>query len=1350
MTKNAIHNFNLSIKNSADIKSSEHLTEAILKELAKVSKEMSQQKDIEQVWQEQQSLNTIAIVNNSNTSIGEGATNTTAEKNGKQIAVSNTSSAAEETMANLTVSTEGGTNGASGLIGTTSSVSETRISTSSASIGEGVADTSGGMTMSSPTSDNTTSPISGAEDNASNLSSGITTQTYANVAAQQTLTVPSMLQANSGEPTIEIIKAEIKKKLTVAINAKDFAAITYWTSISKAFDEEAKVQDFDGKPNNTLFTEMYAMLKKSNSIIQSQNFNWEIVREKMIGSIDTNILNGKISKGSKSRWELIRKQLNDDSINVANLFEQYDELFLLLKEVEELDSLPNTITITTKTKIYPNLNADNLYANIGKEAVYVFLKEINNEEVQGSAVNKGAVKIKNTEVTSFIVGESLEFFLDENFIKQNVFQKQNINWVVYNSKKKNDKGTIFINEGTSFRYNFDTAGTYKVEAYGNKPGANTKKNAGLSAFVELKIVAQEIVITSSGITKDGLTRASATEKLFKVALKNPEVKTLNPLKLYYQVESKTANKLTVISEEQELDSTGIVKFSMPNLGEYCIKVTSKDQYVLNKEYKINAIKNEVTSIGQAKKTLNKGIYLLGNPNNTLTLEAKTFKINPATDDEKENVKWIIYDSNNKPYLPTGSVVLTDDKNPKKMYLQKWSSFMVPLPKKEGQYTVEAYSDVKQGVKAKTVFNIEMIQAQITEAYWASSGGSKKEVSGFEGESNWIKASIPYYSNQTVRIYVYLNTIKTKYYCDVKTNENGAIFKEIKFDSNFKKLIEFQNRKNAKIGFKMLGIQNGNPYPFKTLANYEFDTALSVTTDVKILDAYFMYEGSRVTTKDEIPFNKKGTTVTIVAKTQNMVGKEIVLTAHKVGEKPAFRHRVIVNSEGVATTKFDIVPAKGVKNGTVNKYYVGIEEYSTKHLNDKMMNLVVGVASKGKKTANLTWGSLVNQKFREKVIEICEDLWPENTIEMANGLMAVMYRETNTSFAANQLAGYKSLISRDLMTVKDFENNNKKTGERGSRAVGLIQFTQAALVSMKEFKNGEGFDKLHALKLSYAKMTELEQLEKVRKYFKNVARLPRVPEDIYVAVFSPGFVGKESTDTLYKKGTDSYDANPGLDKNSNGIQKSELLVKYYESFKEGNKSNNIAAVIIADKKKDETKRIHSKIVTFASDLSQERINQISNSTIRILENAAIDSVNESIVITSTIRNSLQQARAMYHNESTGNHITYKLPGQKVINVYNTSVKNGNSKEETIRLMNEKIIELTNLKQTVSRHCVSEEVYKNFNIVDIRLTLPNKRDFVYSLLKTDAVTKIIHPFTNMRPNPKLQYDSKEQAVHVEIKQ
>jgi murein DD-endopeptidase MepM/ murein hydrolase activator NlpD len=1162
MSKNAIHNFNLSIKNSADIKSSEHLTEAILKELAKVSKEMSQQKDIVQVWQEQQTLNTTAIVNNSGTSIEEGATNTTAEKSEKQIAVSTTSSIAEGTITNFTVSTGGGINGTPDLLGTTSSVYETRTSTLSASIGEGVADTIGEMTMNSPASANTTSPIPGAEKNDSNLSSGLTTQTYTNVAAQQTLAVPQMLQSNSGEPTIEAVKEEIKKKLTVAIIAKDFAAIAYWTSISKAFDEGATVHDFDSKPNNELFTEMYALLKQSNQIpITSQNFNWDVVRKKMLESIDANILNGAISDESKKRWKLIKEKLNDDKINIANLFEQYDELFLLLKEVEGLDSLPITITITTKTKIYPNLST-NLYANIGKEAVYVFLKEIENREVPGRPVNKGAVKIKNTDATSFIVGESLEFILDEALIKQDTeYKKENINWIIYNSKKKNDKGIVFVNEGTSFSYNFDTAGTYKVEAYGKKPGSNNSKTVKLSAFVKLEIVAQEIVITSSGVTKDGLTRTSTKEKSFKVALKYPKVKTLNPLKLYYQVESKTANKVNIISEERELDSTGIVEFPIPNLGEYSIKVSSKDQYALNLDYKFNAIKNEVTSIVQVNKTSNNGVFLIGDPNNNLTLEAKNFRINPATDEEKEDVKWIIYDANHKPYLPPGSVVMTDDNNPKKMHLHKWSYFDIPLPKKEGNYTVEAYSNIAQGGKAKSVFNIEITRPQVTEAYWASGGGSKKRMSGFEGESNWIKANIPYYNNHTVRIYFYLDTKKTKYYLDTKTNERGEIFQEIKFDSNFQKQIGFQNSKKNKIGFKVLGIQNGKPYPFKTPTNYESDTVLSVTKEIKILDAYFMYDGKRVTSQDEIPFDKKGTTLTIVAKTQNMVGKEIVLTAHKVGEKPAFRHRVIVNSEGVAATKFNIIPAKGAKNGTVNKYYVGIEEYSTRHLTDKMINMVVGGSIKGKKeildekNPQLIWGAKVNKEFRVKVVQICKKLWPKNTLEMANGLMAVMNRETGGTFAPHQIEG-KKLVPKEQLTKDSFITYDKD-GNKISRAVGLIQFTQKPLTDMGEYTGG-GLDKLNEVKLKFANMTQLEQLAKVEKYMNTVAILPTIPEEIYMAVFAPAYVGKGLDKTIYELGTTYYDKNASLDVSlpKNGIQIKELIDEFYISLENGKYGRNI--------------------------------------------------------------------------------------------------------------------------------------------------------------------------------------------------
>lgn len=1178
MNKKVIHNLNISIKNNTGLLSPVDLTNMIIKELAKVSIKMSKQKDIVQLWQEQNALKTTTITNNSSTLPEGGAINTSIEEIKKtKLSESTISPVFERTIANHTA--------------LTSTIPSEITGTSSAQIGGGATDTTGRTIFNSTESDSTTPPLLIADDNTLNFSSGITTQTYANVATQQTLTVPQILQENSSEPTIAVIKVAIKKRLEEAITANLTDEIAYWRNISTAFDEGATVQDFNGKKDQERFTKMYSMLKELSALpSEIQNFNWEIVRNKMIESIDVKILNGHISKKNKIRWETIKKLLSDDKTNVANLFEQYDELFLLLKDVEGFDTLPNTITITTKTKVYPNLSADKLYAAIGKEDVYVFLKEISNDDIQGSFVDKGALKIKNAAETLFIIGESLEFYLDEKFIRQNIFKKENINWIVYNTQKKKDKGLVFVNEGTTFNYNFDSAGKYRVDAYGQTATVKGNKSAKTSTFLELEIVAQEILITHPSLSKGGFTRASAQEQLFKVALKNPEVKTLNPLKLFYQLETTLDNKVTQISEEIELDSTGVIKLTTSDLGEYKIKVRSKDQYALCQEFKFSVIKNEVTRIDLVKETSKKAIFLLGDPNNTLTLEAKTFKINPAIIEEKENVKWIIYDSNNKPYLPLGDVMLTENKDPQKAYLQKWSSFTMSIPHKEGHYTVEAYSDRKKGAKASSVFKLEVLHPQVKEAQWTYGDGSSKKLSGLVGEKNNISVSIPGYNNQKVIIYFLVDgkRINTRYIA--KTNDIGIVNTSIFFDDTFKKQLGFTNKKSTRLQFIVEGEIKGKPYAFKNLSNKLNDTIL-INGEEKILDIYFVYNGNRVTPFTQVPY---GANVIGKVKTLNKVGKKVVLKVYKMNVQDSqLLEKTIVNNEGVASISFVLNKKWQFINpfvGLMDVFYLGMDGFESKISMENGLNAVSAIGAKKKNMANLTWGSKVTKEFREKVIEICSDLWTENTIEMANGLMAVMYRETNSTFAANQMAGYKSLIPREQMTKEHFEKINKETGKMGSRAVGLIQFTQDALVSMKEFENGKGFDELHKLKLEYAKMTDVKQLEKVKKYFNNVARLPKVPEDIYVAVFSPDFVGKESNYTLYKKGTENYKANPGLDKNDNGIQKSELLVKYHESFKEGNKSDNIVSVSF-EKKVDVCPK--GKCIHYADVVKNPKINNQSN-------------------------------------------------------------------------------------------------------------------------------------------------------------
>jgi predicted Fe-Mo cluster-binding NifX family protein len=233
-----------------------------------------------------------------------------------------------------------------------------------------------------------------------------------------------------------------------------------------------------------------------------------------------------------------------------------------------------------------------------------------------------------------------------------------------------------------------------------------------------------------------------------------------------------------------------------------------------------------------------------------------------------------------------------------------------------------------------------------------------------------------------------------------------------------------------------------------------------------------------------------------------------------------------------------------------------------------------------KDYDLIWGNKVNCDFRKKVIQICKSLWPDKYKEMANGLMAVMKVETSSSFKANQIMG-KELQDINTLSKDDFFLY-KKDGTKTSRAVGLIQFTQAALVQIGEFTNGSGFDKLHEVKLKFAKMGEIKQLDYVKKYFEAAKDKIKSPEDIYLHVFAPSGVGKKDNFVLYEKGTDEYSQNKSVDEENNNdgeIQRSEILGRYKTSFDEG-KNNRVNKFICGEISNTNVTAINAKgIVTY---------------------------------------------------------------------------------------------------------------------------------------------------------------------------
>ncbi|MGV3611798.1 MAG: hypothetical protein ACO1N0_12660 [Fluviicola sp.] len=210
---------------------------------------------------------------------------------------------------------------------------------------------------------------------------------------------------------------------------------------------------------------------------------------------------------------------------------------------------------------------------------------------------------------------------------------------------------------------------------------------------------------------------------------------------------------------------------------------------------------------------------------------------------------------------------------------------------------------------------------------------------------------------------------------------------------------------------------------------------------------------------------------------------------------------------------------------------------------------------------LIWGNRVSVKFEQKVLAICKELWGEKRkFEMANGLMAVMKVETWGSFKPQHLEGETKSRDVNTMTIESFY---KKGNPKSSRAVGLIQFTQDALEALGDFpkstKQNQGtqqrFDELNKKKLEYAKMSDLDQLNKVRDYLAISANRAKSPSDIYLQVFAPIGLERDGNPVLYKTGSDGYTSNQSMDTNTKdgGITKNELLARYWKSYEEGLKN-----------------------------------------------------------------------------------------------------------------------------------------------------------------------------------------------------
>lgn len=154
--------------------------------------------------------------------------------------------------------------------------------------------------------------------------------------------------------------------------------------------------------------------------------------------------------------------------------------------------------------------------------------------------------------------------------------------------------------------------------------------------------------------------------------------------------------------------------------------------------------------------------------------------------------------------------------------------------------------------------------------------------------------------------------------------------------------------------------------------------------------------------------------------------------------------------------------------------------------------------------SLAFGNKVAADFRIAVIDLCKAFnW---TPDHANWLMACMAFESAETFSPS---------------IRN---------AAGSGAVGLIQFMPATAVG------------LGTTSADLAKMTAVQQLEYVKRYFRPYSYRIKSLSDMYLAILLPAYIGKPEGSILFSSGV-SYRQNAGLDKNHDGkITKAEAASK----------------------------------------------------------------------------------------------------------------------------------------------------------------------------------------------------------------
>lgn len=650
------------------------------------------------------------------------------------------------------------------------------------------------------------------------------------------------------------------------------------------------------------------------------------------------------------------------------------------------------------------------------------------------------------------VNTSLKFQVSEYYNKPTEAEKKGINWMVYDKDgqpilTKNDIGELIT-------VGFKTPGTYMIEAFGGQSGDK-------ASTLVFQIKENEL---------SGVTTASNTVRLnepvsFTAKSLFPDMPVAGDSKVSWSV-TKVSGEGTPVLLNNEGPAAQVI-CSKDTV--FVVSATQNGKQVQSE--KITAQANRITGV----KADHSSIRI----NETVTFTVKdSFKISPPNAAEKSMVRWKCIDKDKQ--------VVTE-------FSAKIGDTVSYKFEKPGEYLIMPFM-----IKASDTVSVKLTVTQpaLVNAQWEYPEGGSKDKTGMN-EANRVRLIFEGCEELNFQLeYGY-------------TNKDGVskIFKIIKgFKIGKDQLIcpKDQDLIPAKDVNAHL-FKEGDLFFFKVTCTTPGFTILNGNINqplkkLKLLKAEEVAGIEFFKAGKKVLFANYGDKMSCLIRTRNLSAKEVTVKIFRQElyqgydnlrkDTPVYGEKQKINEDG--TIKFDFVLDKSWQKSYSDKlhnFYAVIEEpgffgdqwklAAFKYETPASGGTATAQVEKVKrdqagtcfcKEHNLYWGNKISCEERKKVYAVAEKLWgAADRDEKANQLMAIIHVESAGSFSP----------------AKD----------NGKEYSGLIQFSDKSAASVG------------STRAKLKKMTFIEQMDYVEKYFTKQKDRLNSMTDLYLMVLKPSAVGK---------------------------------------------------------------------------------------------------------------------------------------------------------------------------------------------------------------------------------------------------